>query len=72
MVWAEEASGDYVNVAKATEAKATGSGSTWQVQVLTSQGSSVLTVTLAGTWASASDAQDAFRRLVDGVDPSTY
>lgn len=73
VVWVETDTGDYVNVsALASKVLATGGGGSWSLQLKTTEGSGVTTYNLAGTWASQADAQDAARKLLDGIDPSTY
>lgn len=70
-MWAKTSTGDYVNIGTATQLKTTGSGSSWQL-VASWPENGVALATLAGTWGSQADAQDAIRKLTDAIDPSTY
>lgn len=70
-MWAKRDNGDYVNIDLTTRLSTTGSGSSWTITASWPENGTV-TVTLAGTWSSQADAQEAIRKLVDAVDPSTY
>lgn len=70
MVWVSGSNADeLLNLDDFHVLSVAGSGSNWTITAF------VLGVNqrqLKGTWATESAAQDAARKLVDSVDPSTY
>lgn len=72
MVWAEATDSDsnpcYSNLDRIDRVRIGGSGP-YQLQCFVG---SALSATLVGSWSTSADALDALRRLIDGVDPSTY
>lgn len=63
-MWMKRDDGNYVNINTGISMIATGSASSWTVKV----GASI--DLHAGTFASQADAQDAIRKLTQGVDPT--
>lgn len=47
-------------------------GGNYKIDVDMSRGSAYASDTLEGTWATQAEADDAIRRLVQGIDPSTF
>ena len=72
MTWVRDDSAGYGNLDKAYSVVATEvSSGTWALRAFVNQGSSY-SFQLAGTWPSQAEALDAYRKLIDAVDPSTY
>lgn len=78
MAWAETGdmggqgsfpAGNYVNLNATGTIRATNDSGTWRLIV---NGSGIPSCAIGAGYASESDAQNAARKLVDGVDPSTY
>jgi hypothetical protein len=72
MLWVRDDSAGYGNLDKAYSVVATEvSPENWALRAFVNQGDSY-SFQLAGTWSSQAGALEAFRKLVDAVDPSTY
>jgi hypothetical protein len=64
------ATGDHVNLAQAVGLRTVQVGSDWKIVMVAENGAD--RAYLNGVWTSESAAQDAVRKLVDAIDPSTY
>jgi len=78
MVWAETGdmggqgsfpAGNYLNLDAASVIRAVNDGGTWRLIASLTGG---VSVGVGSGYASESDAQEVARKLIDGVDPSTY
>lgn len=61
--------GNLINLDTVNTIKALNDSGTWRLSVLLNNGS---TVVIGAGYASEADAQDVARKVVSGVDPSTY
>jgi hypothetical protein len=68
-LWVKTSSGNYTNLDHCLALEVIGSGSVFSLQATAISGALPV---LAGSWLTASDAQEAARELVDGVDSATY
>jgi hypothetical protein len=78
MVWAETGdmgsqgnfpAGNYMNLDVVATVRAVNDSGTWR---LIAAGNGISSAAIGAGYASEADAQEVARKLVDGVDPSTY
>jgi hypothetical protein len=69
-VWVKGASGDYYRLGAYRAIYPDGSASSWALWLDTNDGTAQ--TQLNGVFASAADAREAARKLVDGLDPGSY
>jgi hypothetical protein len=68
--WLKTDTGAYVRLGAYRSIYATGSGTTWNLWMDLNEGGG--SVSLNGSYVSESDAEETARRLVRGIDPSTF